>query len=408
MLVLPIRTESVVRRPPNMNYALIGINFLCFFAFSEQFGGVAADAFKQRYFFLHAHAPAFHEFFTYQFMHASPMHIIGNMLFLWVFGNAVNSKMGDGTYFVFYLAGGVFAGWGYALTDTGGSVLLGASGAIAAITAAYLALFPRSRVTVLVWFFFFIHFFEWPAMILILLKIIVWDNIIGPAIMGAGNVAHTAHLAGYSFGFLAALMMLLVRALPRDQFDILALWSRWRRRREFAAVMSAPGAAEHARYGSVARVPPVDKARQKAEDKRLDELAEQRSQVMSLIEQDKLDQAIEAYTALVQLDDRQCLPERGQLVLARALYRQARYVDAAQAFERFVACYPRSPDALDVRLLLGIMYARDLHRAEEADRHLTDVLTRVTDESRRAQCLEWLKQVRSALGRPEPNAACGP
>jgi len=171
--------------------------------------------------------------------------------------------------------------------------------------------------------------------------------------------------------------------------------------------MGAPGAAEHARYGSVARVPPVDKALQEAQDRRLDELADRRSQVMGLIEQDKLDEAIEAYAALTQLDARQCLPERGQLALARALYRQARYAEAAQAFERFVACYPRSPDALDVRLLLGIMYARDLHLAEQADRHLTDVLTRVIDEGRRVQCLEWLKQVRSALGRPEPDAAGG-
>lgn len=406
MLVLPIRTESVLRRPPSANYALIGINFLCFFAFSEQFGGAVVETFGRRYLYLHAQTPVFHQFFTYQFMHASPMHILGNMLFLWVFGNAVNSKMGNWSYLMFYLAGGVFAAWGYALTESGVSVLLGASGAVAAITAAYLVLFPRSRVTVLVWFFFFIHFFEWPAMILILLKIIVWDNIVGPSLMGAGNVAHSAHLAGNFFGFLGALTMLLVRALPRDQFDILALWSRWQRRREFASTMAGPGGADRARSGSMARTPPPDTAQQEAEDERLDALAERRGAVMNFIEQGKLDEAADAYGQLIQSDPDQCLAERGQLAVARALYGQAQYARAAQAFERFVACYPRSTDALEVRLLLGIMYARDLQRAEEADKHLTQALGTLKDEHRRAQCLEWLRHVRTALGRPEPEAAC--
>ena len=145
------------------------------------------------------------------------MHLLGNMLFLWVFGNSVNGKMGDIPYLLFYLAGGVFAAWGYAILQAKVFYLVGASGAIAAVTTAYLALFPRSRVTVMVWFFFFIHFFEVPAMILIGLKVIVWDNVVAPKLAGADSVAYGAHIAGYFFGFLVSLNMLFLRALPRDQ-----------------------------------------------------------------------------------------------------------------------------------------------------------------------------------------------
>lgn len=405
MIVIPIRTESAVHRPPAVNYILIGVNFLCFFAFSQQFGGAAVEEFKARYLSLHAQSPSFYTFLTYQFMHATPMHILGNMLFLWVFGNSVNSKMGNGPYLMFYLAGGIFAGWGWAMVDTDASILVGASGSIAAVTTAYLALFPRSHVTVLVWLFIFIHFFEWPAMILILLKIIVWDNIVGPALMGAGNIAHSAHLAGYFFGFVAGMIMLLARAVQRDQFDMLALWSRWKRRREFASAMAGPGDAGPARYATIARQSPADEAARRAEDQRLDELADRRAEITALIEDGSTKKAADAYLRLLEIDERQCLSERSQLAIGRLLYADGRFGDAAQAFERFVECYPRSLEALDVRLLLGIVLARDLNRMEQADRHLTVVWDSVADAKRRAQCAEWLTRVRASLGRPAPQEA---
>jgi len=90
--------------------------------------------------------------------------------------------------------------------------------------------------------------------------------------------------------------------------------------------------------------------------------------------------------------------------LGRALYAQGRFTDAAQAFERFVECYPRSSEALDVRLLLGIILARDVRNMEQADQQLTAVFKVVTDRRRRAQCVEWLTRVREALGRPAPAA----
>ncbi len=403
MLVIPIRTETSIRRTPIANYGLMGANCLLFVLFSDGLAGEPLLAFKSRYLVFHADQPALHEYFTYQFLHGGIMHLLGNMLFLWVFGNAVNMKLGDVPFLVFYLAGGVFAAWGYAVMSPGPSNLVGASGSIAAVTTAFLVLFPRARVTVLVWLFIFIHFFEWPAMLIIGLKIIVWDNIVAPNLGMHDAVAYTAHLAGYLFGFLGALGMLLVRAVPRDQFDILALWKRWNQRRALASTLSDPAAAAKAQYGSVARVPSTDPQQEAAETERLDEITDLRTRIGEQLEGGDVAAAVVLYEQFAAIDSKQCLSERHQLQIARDFYGNARFPQAADAFERFVACYRNSSETDNVRLLLGIIYARDLSQYENADKHLTRSMATLRAGARREQCVEWLRNVRIALGRPAPD-----
>ncbi len=402
-LALPIRTETVIRRTPVVNYILIGLNLCAFLAFDARLAGEAWGELPQRYLYLASDRPAFYQFLTYQFMHADTMHLLGNMLFLWVFGNSVNGKMGDGPYLLFYLAGGIFAGLGHALLHP--NALVGASGSVAAVTTAYLALFPRSRVTILLWFFLFLHFVEVPAMIVIGLKIIVWDNIIGPALGETQRVAHHAHLAGYLFGFAAALLMLLTRALPRDQFDILALWKRWHRRREFAAV--AAGTPSWSSYEAVGREVPLDPQQRAAQERAFEEIADLRVRIGAELAREDDGAATALYEQLTAKSEAQCLSEQQQLAVAREFFRSGRFPQAAAAFERFVQCYPSSSEAGNVRLLLGIVYARDLRQYEDADRHLTQSMHSLRDSVRRDQCLEWLKNVRAALGRPAPEIMSG-
>lgn len=405
LVAIPIRTETVIRRTPSVNYALIAANALMFLLFDQRFASEGTWAIRQRYLHLLGFEPSIHQFFTYQFIHADLMHLVGNMLFLWVFGNSVNAKMGNGPYLLFYLGGGAFAGWGHALLHP--NPLAGASGAVAAVTTAYLALFPRSRVTVLIWFFLFIHFVEVPAMIIIGLKIIVWDNIIGPTLGGSERVAHHAHLAGYLFGFVGAMGMLLVRALPRDQFDMLALWKRWRQRRELAAVMAQPGAAEWAQYGAVGRTVLVDQQTRAIEDHRIDVIADLRARIGMELDRRANSAAATLYEQLLVHEPTQCLSEAQQLGIAREFYASGKFAQAAAAFDRFVECYPNSIEAGNVRLLLGIVYARDLQQYEAADKHLSQSMESLRDPSHRDQCVQWLTSVRAALGRPAPGITTG-
>src|SRR4051812_7750192 len=101
-MFIPIRTDSPLRTTPYMNWALIVLN-VAMFVVQQQVASVNAWA-------LSAHAPQLYQFFGYQFLHGGVMHIAGNMLFLYIFGNNVNDKMGQLGYLAFYLAGGVLAG----------------------------------------------------------------------------------------------------------------------------------------------------------------------------------------------------------------------------------------------------------------------------------------------------------
>ncbi len=392
-MIIPIRTETEVHRTPLANYALVAVNVLLY-ALLDLSGSADLLAFKHRALVLHALMPGLHEFLTYQFLHWDAAHLLGNMLFLWVFGNAVNAKLGHTAYVLFYLAGGVFAALGFALTSS--DDLLGASGSIAGVTAAYLVLFPRSHVTVL-YFVYFVGSFDVPAIIMIGLKIILWDNVVAPHVSGAGNVAVTAHLAGYAFGLAAVLLMLLIRVVPRDKFDLLALVKRWGQRRAFATMMSDPNARARAELGPVARPIAAPPQQQAANDAHVDRISGLRLRIDDCLGRGDVGAAATLYEQLVTLDPRQCLSARHQIELAREFYSTGRSPQAAAAFERYLASYETEPDADEIRLLLGIVYARDLHQYESAERHLAIASQRLTDETRQAQCGRWLSEVRSAV-----------
>lgn len=196
--------------------------------------------------------------------------------------------------------------------------------------------------------------------------------------------------------------MLFFRAIPRDQFDILALWRRWKLRREFATTQAVPDAEARARFGSAARIEPVSPRQRTIEEHRLDEIAELRSRIAEALTNREMGTAAAEHERLIAVDPHQCLSEIQQLDVAREYYRTRRTAQAAAAFERFAASYPHSREAANVRLLLGIIYARDLRQYQAADNYLTQALDALHDEGRRAQCLHWLRGVRGVLGRPAP------
>ncbi|HEY6571809.1 MAG TPA: rhomboid family intramembrane serine protease [Candidatus Eisenbacteria bacterium] len=151
-------------------------------------------------------------FFTSMFLHGSWMHLIGNMWFLWIFGDNVEDSLGSWRFLTFYLLAGLGAGLAHYLLQPSSAVpTVGASGAIAGVLAGYLVLFPKARVTTLVPIGIFLQLMELPAMVLIGLWLAIQ---IGSAILSlgwsGGGVAWWAHVGGFVVG------VLLVRLfLPR-------------------------------------------------------------------------------------------------------------------------------------------------------------------------------------------------
>ena len=400
-----------MRRVPRVNHALIALNIAAFaipYALGRLVDAGLADELERR-FILQPKALALYQFFTYQFLHGDFWHLLGNMLFLWVFGNSVNSKMGNLTYLLFYLACGVFAGFAFALN--GDDPCLGASGAIAGVTTAYLVLFPRTEVTVFYWLWFYVGTMRIRALLLIGLKIILWDNIIAPRVSSGievQTVAYAAHIAGYLFGFVVCSLMLLIRALPRDQYDIVALMKRYRQRQVFRATLAEPNAQARAILGRVAQPVSLPTARPvQAVPVVMDEVTRLRAEISELLGARDYAGAAERYAALVSKDQNQVLPRANMLLLANFLMSSNRYPQAAAAYENFLKVYPTDADAGQIKLVLGIIYAKYLQQYELAQKYLRECTARLTDPEQTRQATHWLDEAAVALGQ-RPSTAGGP
>jgi membrane associated rhomboid family serine protease len=148
--------------------------------------------------------------FTSMFLHGGLFHIVGNMLYLWIFGNNVEDTLGHGRFLGFYLTAGVAAALAQTVVGPGSRIpMIGASGAVSGVLGAYLLLFPRASVLTLVTFGFFIRIVKVPAMIVLGFWIVV-QLINGLVTFGAGargGVAWFAHIGGFVAGI--ALLWLL-------------------------------------------------------------------------------------------------------------------------------------------------------------------------------------------------------
>jgi rhomboid family protein len=154
--------------------------------------------------------------FTSMFMHGGILHIAGNMLFLWVFGNNIEDSMGRLKFVLFYLLAGLVAVYSQAALDTSSTApTIGASGAVAGVLGAYALLHPAARVLTLIFIIFFVTLVEIPALILLGIWFILQflpavGQVATPEIGGGAGVAYFAHVGGFLFG-LAAIKLFATR-----------------------------------------------------------------------------------------------------------------------------------------------------------------------------------------------------
>jgi len=388
MFILPIRTSIRPRRVPYANYALIVVNVIIFFlTWYPHKGAISPLRPWAEQFMLTPARPFLWQFVTYAFLHHDIMHIIGNMFFLYLFGNNVNDKLGHTGYICFYLAGSVFSGIGH--TFMAGGNVLGASGAVAAVTGAYLVLFPQTLITVFYWLFIFIDTVDIPALYFIGIKLIFWDNIVERHIP---NIAYGAHLSGYSFGILAILSMLALGLIKSSQFDLWSIIKRWNRRRRYQDVVSDgydPFTGRKSRHITVKEVKKTAVERKKEE-----QINQLRRNIANRTAQRNLSAAADLYLQLITIDSGQILPRQNLLDIANQLNSEGKYVDAARAYEQFLNFYSGYEYAEQVQLMLGILYSRHLNNAGLAKKHLEAAAEKLTD-------MNLLEMCKNELGRIE-------
>ncbi len=219
--MIPLKDDIPTRRTPVITIALITINVIVYFAFEHgllglgdvgnerviDFGAIPSEITDPGSHATPGDQPSFViTIFTSMFLHGSLLHLGGNMLFLWIFGNNVEDSMGRFTFVIFYLLSGLAALGLQVATDPDSMVpTVGASGAIAGVLGAYARLYPRARVVTLVFIVIIFTVVTLPALLVLglwfLLQLL---PAFSEPINGAGGgVAYFAHIGGFLFGVLA-------------------------------------------------------------------------------------------------------------------------------------------------------------------------------------------------------------
>jgi membrane associated rhomboid family serine protease len=228
--VIPLRDRNPTRRTPIVTWGLIGA---CFAAFATELWVSASGGDR-------ALAEVFREWgavpaeitdaleagdylgqatlgmFTSMFLHGDWLHLLGNMLFLWIFGNNVEDRLGRVPFLIFYVVGGIAAALTQVVIDPHSRIpLVGASGAIAAALGAYIVLFPGARILSLVFLGFFYQLLEVPALVLLGFWFVL-QLISGVGSLGGdaaqGGVAFFAHIGGFVLGIVVGLLLRVVGA----------------------------------------------------------------------------------------------------------------------------------------------------------------------------------------------------
>ncbi len=214
--MFPIRDHNPSETTPYVTYAIIALNIVAFLA---ELPSMSDDYALAAFFDTWAMVPAEvmagqapQTVITSMFLHAGIMHIAGNMLFLWIFGDNLEDQMGHLGFLAFYLATGIAAALVHIGSDPTSMIpTVGASGAIAGVLGGYLLLFPRARVDVLLILVVFFRVFSIPAWIMLGLwfGIQIFGGLGSPA--ESGGVAYWAHAGGFVAGLVLALPVFLRR-----------------------------------------------------------------------------------------------------------------------------------------------------------------------------------------------------
>jgi len=406
-VLIPLGTERGLSKPPLVTGVLLAINIIAFVVvilpgmLSDSGGFESAMAAVKPgtgvwHFVLSKEYFEWYALLTYSFMHAGFLHLIGNMLLLWVFGQTLEERIGSARFALLYLTGAVAAGAAHYLAD--GSPVVGASGAVAAVTGTFLVLLPRLQIRCLL-VFFVIGVFMIPAFWFI--GFAIAKDAFHLGIDKGGQVALLAHLGGYGWGIVFGFALVGLKLIPRDRADLLSLFEHARRRQQFRQVggefdsnvnrpappawkpgqprsepadagdstESASGRGPRSLTGiDVAEPPPVDPA-----------IMVMRSQLNTTIDRSDWAAARDLLPQLEKLagptSPLVILPRDKQLRLANGLLQAGHAPQAELSYRRFVAAFPRDVETPRATILRGLIlknYLFDLPAARKAVEGLSE------------------------------------
>ena len=212
--MIPLKDNNPTKSFPFVTIILIAINAVVFLyqlslnnvsgkVFVFTYGAIPYELMNSINLPLTPYIPNSVTLFTSMFLHGGLFHLGGNMLYLWIFGNNIEDSMGHIKFVVFYVICGIAAVFAHTVINPGSKIpMIGASGAIAGVLGAYILLFPRAKVSTLIFFGFFIRIIEIPALIMIGFWIVIQflSGAMSAGVQG-GGIAYFAHIGGFLAGF---------------------------------------------------------------------------------------------------------------------------------------------------------------------------------------------------------------
>lgn len=361
-MLIPLSTDRPLKRWPVVTWTLLGLNILIFLIEAAHSRGNLGEGRLLESWILPTslEGRAWWQYVSSGFLHGSFLHLLGNMIFLWAFGPNVEDRLGRLGYSIFYLVAAAAAAGAHALFSDAG--LLGASGAVAAVTGAYLVLFPRTTIRCLL-FFFIIMFLDikaWWFIGFAIAKDLLLQGFYGDA----SNVSHMAHIGGNLFGFVVALGLLLTKILPSEGYDLFSIARQAKRRQAFRQLASdqvqdvlkaQPPTKEEleiaARIATLRR--DIETATASADDQAA-------LQALERLEQAKLTPKASGESREIVLPVR-TLHDLGVLLMSKSHHAQA-----LRVFSRLSVQHPNDRGQPRVQLMRAVLLARYLGQPEEA------------------------------------------
>ena len=306
--------------------------------------------------------PSLVTLFTSMFLHGGLLHLLGNMLFLWIYGDNVEHRLGGILFVVWYLVTGAAATLFHAAFASGSPVpLVGASGAISGVLGFYFMWFPHNRVRVLIFLFFFIRVFVFPAR-LVLGFYIVFSNILPFLVtqsQGGGGVAHGAHIGGFLTGLAVAFVM--------DRREIFSRPTEYRTDRRSARPRTTGEAITHA------------------------------------VKDGKLDQAAQLYFQVPAPRTRRLLEPDVSVALGNWLANNNHSRAALTVFQRQLRDFPSGPRAAEAHANAGLLQLHAFGAPTAAYQHLVEALdyapSPALEETIRKALAEIAAQQKFQVGR---------
>jgi membrane associated rhomboid family serine protease len=402
MLLVPFRTDRPRLRPAYFTAMLIGVNVLAYAGWAVQSWCLPANASAGAYpepitaFGLWSSHPSALTFITHLFIHTDPLHLAGNMLFLWIFGSLIEDVIRPWGLAALYLGGGVLAALAHltlsgAMGFEGNVPLVGASGSVAAIMGLFMIRFFRTRVQLFCWFGWLRKTLWVPAAwaLLYWVGLETLGGIIDVATEGGDGISHWAHLGGFAAGaalapFLGSLKAARNEYVSDDPAANVQVVSQCERIAEAERALKADP-------DNLPRLHWLAAAYRRSGDDRRAARATRRCLQLHC-DRDELDQAVEVYLELLQDGEMPALAPALMLQLGDKL-EPARAADAAQLYHELAAKHPTHPAAQHALHRLAALCRERLDQPDEARSCLEELVRRYPASELAALARETLKGV---------------